>query len=226
MLKRMYLLLVLVVFLLSSPLLVYAQPRPPPPGTVVITTFENGTTKVLRSSSTNVLPVTGGYLIVDSSVIPTQPLPAKTVSQNVQNQIYTAISIVYQIIIDIENPPIEPLPPDCPPGQVLQGDGQCAPETPVCPEWASECPVQPIIEPPPPPVYDICQGDPNCEQPQPPVDEPEPQPVPEEPEEPEQPEEPDDSNDGGDSGDGGSDGDEGGGEDSGDGGGDAEGGGA
>ena len=103
----------LLLFLLSPPLLAYAstdsttQPRP---GTLIIITFENGTSKVLRSSSTNVLPVTGGYFIVDPSVIPSQPLPAKTVSQNIANQFYTAISIVYQIIIGIDKgPPVEPV---------------------------------------------------------------------------------------------------------------------
>jgi hypothetical protein len=34
----------------------------PKPGTFIVITFENGTTKVVRSSSTNVLHVTGGIL--------------------------------------------------------------------------------------------------------------------------------------------------------------------
>ena len=80
----------------------------------MIITFENGTTKVLRSSSTTVLPVTGGYFIVDPSVIPSQALPAQTVSQSIANQLYTAISIGYQITIGIkEGPPVDP-PPEPP----------------------------------------------------------------------------------------------------------------
>ena len=175
--------LLLLLFLLSSPLLAYASTdstTPPRPGTVMIITFENGTTKVLRSSSTTVLPVTGGYFIVDPSVIPSQPLPARTVSQNIANQLYTAISIVYEIIIDIGNgPPVDPppVPPPPPPdgcgeGEILQ-DGQCVPEPVICIE-EEECPGQPPEEPPvqPPPEEPPVQ---------PPPEEPPVQPPPEEP---------------------------------------------
>ena len=64
----------------------------PKPGTLIVITFENGTTKVVRSAGMNVLPVTGGYLVVDPSVVPGQPLPTTTISQSVTNQFNTANS--------------------------------------------------------------------------------------------------------------------------------------
>lgn len=105
------------------------QPRP---GTLIVITFENGTTKVVRSSSTNVIPVTGGYLVVDPSVVPGQPLPAKTISKTVINQFYTAIAIA--IGITITEPPIRG-PSDCPPGTIFDPvNKQCDPEVSECPE--------------------------------------------------------------------------------------------
>ncbi|MPZ07274.1 MAG: hypothetical protein GEU26_12810 [Nitrososphaeraceae archaeon] len=144
----------------------------PKPGTLIVITFENGTTKVVRSTSTNVLPVTGGYLIVDPTVVPSQPLPAKSISQSVVNQFNTAISIVYSIITSPLPPPLPPpiqppLPTDCPEGEILQGD-ECVPGFAPCgPEWGNPCPgTEP--EPTPEPVA-----------PQQPVElEPEPEPEP------------------------------------------------
>jgi hypothetical protein len=71
---------------LSSP-----QEPKPKPGTLLIITFENGTSKTLRVDSTTIMPVTGGYFIVDPSVVPGQPLPTTTISNKVVNQINTAI---------------------------------------------------------------------------------------------------------------------------------------
>jgi hypothetical protein len=96
---------------LASPL----QPKPKP-GTLLIITFENGTSKTFKVDSTTILPVTGGYLIVDPTVVPGQPLPAQTISNKVVNQINTAIAIAITII---QPPPLPPPPPPPPPNDTL-----------------------------------------------------------------------------------------------------------
>lgn len=109
-----------------------ASSEQPKPGTLIVITFENGTTKVVRSTSTNVLAVTGGYLVVDPSVVPNQPLPARTISQSVVNQFYTAIAIAIGITIT-EPPPIIG-PSDCAPGTVFDPvNKECDSETGECP---------------------------------------------------------------------------------------------
>jgi uncharacterized membrane protein YgcG len=105
----------------------------PKPGTLIVITFENGTTKVVRSTSTNVLSVAGGYLVVDPSVVPSQPLPAKIISKSVVNQFYTAIAIAIGITIT-EPPTIIRGPSDCLPGTVFDPvNKECDSETGECP---------------------------------------------------------------------------------------------
>jgi hypothetical protein len=156
------------------------QPEPKP-GTLLIITFENGTSKALRVDSTNILPVTGGYLIVDPTVVPGQPLPLITTSNKVVNQINTAIAIAITIVQQparndtlpgrndtVPGPPPPPPPPGnndilpgpiCPEGEQLL-DQQCVPITPgrgvgfTCPDGsigASPADCAPVAEPEPTP---------------------------------------------------------------------------
>jgi hypothetical protein len=149
----------------------------------------------LLVDSTTILPVTGGYLIVDPTVVPGQPLPLTTISNKVVNQINTAIAIAITIIQQpvrndtiigpndtIAGPPPPPPPPGnndtlrpiCPEGEQLS-DERCPPITPgpgvgfTCPDGsveASSADCAPVAEPEPTP------------EPQP---EPEPEPEPEQP---------------------------------------------
>lgn len=63
----------------------------PKPGTIIIVTFENGTTKAIRSDRTNVQAVNGGYFIADSSVKASVPLQSKTVSKTVVQQLLVCL---------------------------------------------------------------------------------------------------------------------------------------
>jgi hypothetical protein len=73
------------------------QPRP---GTLIVITFENGTTKAIRSDSTDIQVVNGGYFISDSSVKASQPLQSKTVSNTVVQQLVGVF-----VDVRIDNPP-------------------------------------------------------------------------------------------------------------------------
>lgn len=52
----------------SSPSPTGTSTEQPEPGTLIVITFENGTSKAIRSHSTNIQAVNGGYFIADSSV--------------------------------------------------------------------------------------------------------------------------------------------------------------
>jgi hypothetical protein len=93
-----------------STILAYASTSPqapattegqPKPGIIMIITFENGTTKAIRSDSTNLQAVIGGYFITDPFVKASQPLPSKTVSNTVVQQL---VSVFVDVSID-EPPP-------------------------------------------------------------------------------------------------------------------------
>jgi hypothetical protein len=72
----------------------------PKPGTIMIITFENGTTKAIRTDSTNLQAVTGGYFIADPSVKASQPLQSKTVSNTVVQQLVNVF-----VDVSIDEPP-------------------------------------------------------------------------------------------------------------------------
>lgn len=62
-------------------------------------------------------------------------------------------------VIVIPPPPPPPPPPTCPPGQIVQTDGSCAPPTVVCPEGQTrqaDGTCAPIPPPPPPPPPTGC----------------------------------------------------------------------
>lgn len=73
----------------------------PKPGIIMIITFENGTTKAIRSDSTNIQAVNGGYFMADSSVKQSQPFQPKTVSKTLVQQL---VSVFVDVRID------DPLP--------------------------------------------------------------------------------------------------------------------
>ena len=77
----------------------------PKPGILIIITFENGTTKAVRSDSTDLRAVQGGYFIADSSVQAAQPLQSKTVSKTVVQQLVSMF-----VDIRIEDDPLLPPP--------------------------------------------------------------------------------------------------------------------
>lgn len=68
----------------------------------MIITFENGTTKAIRSDSTNLQAVNGGYFIADSSVKASQPIQSKSVSNTVVQQL---VSVFVDVRIDEPSPP-------------------------------------------------------------------------------------------------------------------------
>lgn len=125
----------------------------------MIITFENGTSKALRIDSTTIQPVTGGYFIVDPSVVLGQPLPATTISSKVVNQINAAIPIAITIVQ--QSPPPTPSIPTPPPPNFTEP--QPPPEPPICPEGTilqrDNC--VPFIQPEPEPEPD---GDENQEE--------------------------------------------------------------
>src|SRR5688572_18295915 len=79
----------------------------PKPGIIMIITFENGTTKAIRSDSTNLQAVNGGYFIADSSVKASQPIQSKSISNTVVKQL---VSVFVDISIDDTEPPLPPTP--------------------------------------------------------------------------------------------------------------------
>lgn len=78
------------------------EPKPKP-GTVMIVTFDIGTTKAIRSESTNVKEVNGGYFVLDPSVKATQPLQSKAVSKTIVNQLVSVF-----VDVRIADPPPPP----------------------------------------------------------------------------------------------------------------------
>jgi hypothetical protein len=111
------LIVIVSVFLFAlitmNPFLIYASTVPlpattvegePRPGTIMIVTFVNGTTKAIKTDSTNIQAVDGGYFITDASVKASQPLEPKTVSETVVQQL---VSVLVDVRID---DPV-PLPP-------------------------------------------------------------------------------------------------------------------
>lgn len=113
----------------------------------MIITFENGTTKAVRSDSTNIEKVNGGYFISDPSITAAKPLQAKEVVIAVVTQL---IKILVNIRFD--NSILSGLsPPDkdclfnpslpkciaingkCPTTFAMNEDGQCFPIHEKCP---------------------------------------------------------------------------------------------
>ncbi len=183
--------LLLVAVVVEQHGLASPQQPTPKPGTLLIITFENGTSKTFRVDSTNILPVTGGYLIVDPSVVPGQPLPTTTISNKVVNQINTAIAIAITIIQQQPPPPLgnndtlPPPPSPSPPPGNNDTLPPLPPGPPICPEGlACANPVNP--SPPVAPAPPVEEPQPQPE-PQPSPEEPAPQPEPEPEPEPEEP---------------------------------------
>jgi hypothetical protein len=200
---------------LSSPLskvtTTEEQPQPEP-GIIMIITFENGTTKAIRSDSTDIRAVQGGYFVADPSVQAAKPLQSKTISKTVVQQL---VSIFVDVRV-IDDPIPIPIP---------IRDGACAalytynPETGQCELPPSPSP-SPVVECEP--GYMLSGGEcvidpmPRTINPPPPVEEEgtEPEPSPEQNEDEGQeedtpPENNEESNGEGDEGNNGSGGDEG-----------------
>lgn len=85
----------------SSPQAPATTEGQPKPGIIMIITFENGTTKAIRSDSTNLQAVTGGYFIADSSVRASQPIQSKSVSNTIVQQL---VSVFVDVSI-VDDPP-------------------------------------------------------------------------------------------------------------------------
>ena len=113
----------------------------------MIITFENGTTKAIRSDSTNIQTVNGGYFISDPSVSAAKTLQTKVVSQAVVSQLVKIL-----VSIRFDNPIPSTLPPpdkdclfnpslpkcvavnnQCPTTFAMNEDGQCFPVHERCP---------------------------------------------------------------------------------------------
>jgi hypothetical protein len=71
----------------------------PRPGIIMIVTFANGTTKAIKTDSTNIEAVNGGYFISDPSVKASQLLQSKTVSETVFHQLVSMF-----VDVQIEDP--------------------------------------------------------------------------------------------------------------------------
>ena len=71
----------------------------PRPGIIMIVTFANGTTKAIKTDSTNIEAVNGGYFISDPSVKASQLLHSKTVSETVVHQLVSMF-----VDVQIEDP--------------------------------------------------------------------------------------------------------------------------
>jgi hypothetical protein len=82
----------------------------PKPGIIMIITFENGTTKAIRSDSTNIKAVNGGYFITDSSVKTSQPLQSETVSKTIVQQL---VGVSVDVRINDPLPSPQPISKGC-----------------------------------------------------------------------------------------------------------------
>jgi hypothetical protein len=166
----------------------------PKPGIIMIIIFENGTTKAVRSDSTNIQAVNGGYFISDSSVKEAQPLQSKTVSKTVVQQL---VCVLVDVPVEDIVPPIDncrdrtildPVTGECEPvecdeGEILQGN-TCVPanggERGACAALYTYNPETGQCELPPNSIQSPAETEPQ----EPPVEtepEPEPEPEPEQP---------------------------------------------
>lgn len=136
------------------------------PGIVMVITFPNGTSKVLKTDSTNIQTFDGGYLILDPTIKAGDPLPVKIINKKTVQKFITDVDIrvIFETIIETPKPPKgqQDCPPDttfdpvnkecdpdddpCPKGEIRGRSGYCAVLPDKCPPGTS-IDEDPICEP-------------------------------------------------------------------------------